>query len=120
MTKAADAQVVPADAQPVPAGTVVRGDGPIKHVFYIVRENRTYDQVLGSDPRGDGDPNLELFDDNGVAGPTGGITPNAHALARTFPLLDHFYADSEGSVDGHIITPRSIAHDYVQKSPAMN
>jgi YVTN family beta-propeller protein len=120
MTKAADAQVVPADAQQAPGGTVVRGDGPIKHVFYIVRENRTYDQVLGSDPRGDGDPSLELFDDNGVAGPTGGITPNAHALARTFPLLDHFYADSEVSVDGHIITAGSIANDYVQKSTAMN
>ena len=59
----------------------------IKHVFYIVRENRTYDQIFGSDPRGDGDPQLELFDDNGVAGPAGGITPNAHALSQPVPAV---------------------------------
>src|SRR5258706_13508446 len=98
MRRAAGARVVPADAQPAPAGTVVRGDGPIKHVFYIVRENRTYDQVFGSDPRGDGDPNLELFDDNGVAGPTVGVSPHPQPLARTFPLLAHFYAYFELSV----------------------
>jgi hypothetical protein len=99
------------------------GGGPsrqIKHVFYIVRENRTYDQVFGSDPRGDGDSALELFDDNGVAGPTGGITPNAHALARMFPLIDHFYADSEVSVDGHLITSGGYATDYVQRATAAN
>jgi DNA-binding beta-propeller fold protein YncE len=120
MTKAAEAQAVPANAQPAPAGTPVRKDGPIKHVFYVVRENRTYDQVFGSERRGDGDARLELFDDNGVAGPTGGVTPNAHALARKFPLLDHVYADSEVSVDGHIITAGSLANDYVQKSTAQN
>jgi hypothetical protein len=98
----------------------VRAGGPIKHVFVIVRENRTYDQVFGTDPRGDGDPALELFDDNGVSGPTGGITPNAHALTRSFPLLDHVYSDSEVSVDGHLITTGSIANDYVQKATAQN
>ena len=51
--------------------------GKIKHVFYIVRENRTYDQILGDEPRGDGDPKLELFGEE--------ITPNAHALARALP-----------------------------------
>ena len=55
-------------------------------------------------------PQLELFDDNGVSGPTGGITPNAHALARQFPLLDHFYEDSEVSVDGHLITAGAVRH----------
>jgi len=95
-TAGADAEVHPANAQSPPAGTPVVGPsgGPssqIKHVFYIVKENRTYDQVFGSDSRGDGSAALELFDDNGVSGPTGGVTPNAHALTRTFPLLDHFY-----------------------------
>jgi len=125
MTPAADAQAGPAHPQAPPAGSPVVGPGggpsaQIKHVFYIVRENRTYDQVFGSDPRGDGAPGLELFDDNGVRGPTGGITPNAHRLARTFPLLDHFYADSEVSVDGHVITAGAYATDYVQKALAAN
>ena len=89
-------------------------------MFYIVRENRTYDQIFGSDPRGDGKTQLELFDGNGVSGPTGGITPNAHALAQRFPLLDHFYEDSEVSVDGHLITTGAYATDYVQKATAAN
>ncbi len=121
MLKAAEDQAVPTNhVDTPPAGTPVRSGGPIKHVFYIVRENRTYDQIFGSDPRGDGDPKLQIFDDNGVKGPTGGITPNAHALARTFPLLDHVYADSEVSVDGHLITGMSLANDYVQKGTAQN
>jgi len=124
-TSLADAEVHPENAETAPAGTPVVGPdgGPsqrIKHVFYIVKENRTYDQLFGSDPRGDGDPALELFDDNGVPGPTGGITPNAHALTRKFPLIDHFYADSEVSVDGHLITTGGYATDYVQKALANN
>jgi hypothetical protein len=55
-----------------------------------------------------------------VPGPTGGITPNAHALTREFPLIDHFYADSEVSVDGHLITTGGYATDYVQKALANN
>jgi YVTN family beta-propeller protein len=122
---AADRQVLPANSQAHPPGSPVPAadQGPSKqitHAFYIVRENRTYDQVLGSDPRGDGDPKLELFGDNGASGPTGGITPNAHALTRMFPLLDHFYMDSEVSVDGHLITTGGVATDYVQKATAAN
>ena len=117
---AASQQAVPTNAGDPPAGTPVRKGGPIKHVFLIVRENRTYDQVFGSDPRGDGDPARQLFDDNGVAGPTGGITPNAHALTRRFPLLDHVYSNSEVSVDGHLITAGSFANDYVQQATAQN
>ncbi len=121
----ADAQLTPEDSEAPPAGTPVEApDGgaskQIKHVFYIVKENRTYDQLFGTDARGDGDPALELFDDNGVPGPTGGITPNAHALTRKFPLIDHFYADSEVSVDGHLITSGGYATDYVQKALAAN
>ena len=107
---------VPSNWEPPPADTPLKPGGPIKHVFYVVRENRTYDQVFGTDPRGDGDPRLELFDDNGVPGATGGVTPNAHALVKRFPLLDHVYSDAEVSVDGHVITSGSIAIDYVQRS----
>ena len=127
LTRDADAQVVPANAQNRPPGNPVPapGSGPssqIRHVFYIVRENRTYDQVFGRDPRGDGDPSLELFGDNvpGTPDATQGITPNAHALSRAFPLLDHLYANSEVSVDGHLITAGSIATDYVQKATQAN
>jgi YVTN family beta-propeller protein len=125
MTSIADKAVAPYNHELRPAGSPIpaAGTGPsaqIKHVFYIVRENRTYDQMLGSDRRGDGDPSLELFDDNGVSGPTGGVTPNEHTLVHTFPLLDHFYMDSEVSVDGHIITTGGYATDYVQKATASN
>jgi YVTN family beta-propeller protein len=117
LTRRADAQAAPADARAeAPYGSPLVPGGPIRHVFYVVRENRTYDQIFGTDPRGDGDPQLELFDDNGVAGPTGGVTPNAHALARRFPLLDHFYSDSEVSVDGHLITSGGVAIDYAQRA----
>jgi YVTN family beta-propeller protein len=72
---------------------------PIKHVLYIIKENRTYDQVLGDlktasgKPLGNGDPELCLFGED--------VTPNHHALAREFVTLDNFYADGEVSVDGH-------------------
>jgi YVTN family beta-propeller protein len=65
----------------------------IKHVFLIVRENRTYDQVLGDVPAGNGDPSLAVFG--------GKDTPNAHALIQRFPLLDNFYDPSRQSADGH-------------------
>jgi YVTN family beta-propeller protein len=65
----------------------------IKHVFLIVRENRTYDQVLGDVAAGNGDPSLAVFG--------GKDTPNAHALVQRFPLLDNFYDPSRQSADGH-------------------
>lgn len=114
------AQLTPANHVAAPAATPLQAaDGSastqIKYVFYIVKENRTYDQLFGTDPRGDGDPTLEIFDDNGASGPTAGITPNAHALTRQFMLLDQFYEDSEVSVDGHLITAGAYAIDYMQK-----
>jgi len=107
-TLVATRQVFPIDFRTAPAGTPLRPGGPIKHVFYIVRENRTYDQVLGDDPRGDGDPELTLFGKR--------ITPNIHALVQRFPLLDHVYADSEASIDGHFWTSAAAVSDYVQKN----
>lgn len=114
------AQILPANTVPPPAATPLQGPdgGPsqqIKYVFLVVRENRTYDQIFGTDPRGEGAANLEVFDDNGVSGPTGGMTPNAHALSRMFSLLDNFYEDSEVSKDGHLITTGAYAIDYMQR-----
>src|SRR5262249_11251471 len=79
----------------------------IRYVLYIVKENRTYDQVLGDLPQGDGDPSLVLF---GRA-----VTPNHHALAETFVLLDNCYADAEVSADGHNWSMAAVATDYTQK-----
>jgi hypothetical protein len=108
LTPISDRQVVPADARTAPADTPIRTGGPIKHVFYVVRENRTYDQVLGDDARGDGDPGLTLFGNS--------ITPNLHALVQRFPLLDHVYANSEASIDGHYWTAAGAVSDYVTKN----
>jgi DNA-binding beta-propeller fold protein YncE len=108
LTPIASRQIRPVNGKRPPAGTPIRNGGPIEHVFYIVRENRTYDQVLGDDERGDGDPKLTLFPER--------ITPNAHALARRFPLLDHVYANSEASIDGHFWTSAAAVSDYVVKN----
>ncbi len=95
-----------------PAGNPVPqkvGDpSPIKHIFYIIKENRTYDQVLGDMPEGNGDPNLVLFGEN--------ITPNQHAIAREFVLLDNFYVNGEVSADGHNWTMGAYATDYLEKT----
>src|SRR3954464_9297975 len=109
LTTTADRQIVPTDtvAKP-PSDTPLREGGPIKHVFYIVRENRTYDQVLGDLGRGDGDPKLAIFGAQ--------VTPNAHALAGRFPLVDHVYANSEASIDGHFWTSAAKTSDYVHKA----
>jgi DNA-binding beta-propeller fold protein YncE len=106
LTQRADKELIPSNFKPAPPNSpIVPGKaGPsdkIKYLFYVVRENRTYDQIFGSEPRGRGDPRLELFDDNGVAGPAGGVTPNAHALSRQFSLLDGVFANSEESTTGH-------------------
>jgi DNA-binding beta-propeller fold protein YncE len=112
LTRRADAQLVPVSRKGPPRATPLRPNGPIKHVFYIVRENRTYDQVLGDDPRGDGAPSYALFGKQ--------VTPNIHALVRRFPLLDHLYADSEASIDGHYWTAAADVSDYVHRTWRQN
>jgi hypothetical protein len=72
----------------------------IQHVFLIVRENRTYDQVLGDVAAGNGDPSLAVFGDGAAAGGIP-VTPNAHKWVKRFPLLDNFYDPSRQSADGH-------------------
>ena len=108
LTPRASQQIVPSNSEPPPADTPIKANGPIKHVFYIVKENRSYDQLLGDDSRGDGDPSLTLFGEK--------ITPNLHALVKRFPLLDHVYANSEASIDGHFWTSAAGVSDYVVKN----
>lgn len=81
---------------------------PIKHVFYIIKENRTYDQVLGDLKEGNGDSTLTLFGKK--------ITPNQHALALNYVLLDNFYVDAEVSADGHNWSTAAYATDVVEKT----
>ena len=123
---------IPENAALPPANTPLMSStgGPsdkIKYVFYIVKENRTYDQIFGSDKRGNGDTQLQVLEDNCGAANTQfmgvdrthhgcGTTPNAHAISRQFVLLDNFYEDSEVSVDGHVITAGAYATNYSLKS----
>jgi YVTN family beta-propeller protein len=81
---------------------------PIHHVLYIIKENRTYDQVLGDEPRGDGDSRLAIFGRK--------VTPNHHALAETFVLLDNLFCDGEVSEDGHSWSNSAYATDYNEKT----
>lgn len=86
----------------------VGDSSPIKYVFYILKENRTYDQVLSDMPGGNGDTSLLLFGQN--------ITPNHHLLAKEFVLLDNFYVDGEVSADGHNWSMGGYANDYLEKN----
>ena len=97
----------PGEAPPHAVPRRVGDPSLVRHVVYIIKENRTYDQVLGDLPQGDGDPGLVLFGR--------GVTPNHHALAETFVLFDNCYADAEVSADGHSWTTAAVATDYVQK-----
>ncbi len=93
----------PGNAVPAKVGL----PSPIKHCIYIIKENRTYDQVLGDVRAGNGDASLCLFPER--------VTPNEHAIARQFVLLDNFYVDGEVSAQGHEWSTAAYATDYVQK-----
>jgi hypothetical protein len=80
---------------------------PIQHVIYIVKENRTYDQVFGKLGKGNGDPSLTLFDESAA--------PNHYKLAREFVLFDNFYVNADVSADGHNWAMAGIAPDYAQR-----
>ena len=95
-------------AKPVAVPLHLGDPSTIKHVFVIVKENRTYDQVLGDDPRGNGSAALAQF-----GGP---ITPNFHALAKQFPLIDNLYSDGTLSADGHNWLTQAFVNDYIEKS----
>jgi YVTN family beta-propeller protein len=95
----------------------------IKHVFVIIRENRTYDQILGDVVGGNGDPSLAVFGDNSSYVAPGSVdfpvvTPNAHGIVQRFPLLDNFYDPSRQSADGHNWITQAMApySDDIQSS----
>jgi DNA-binding beta-propeller fold protein YncE len=90
---------------PIPSR--VGGPSPVRYVFYVIRENRTYDQILGDLPQGNGQPKLTLFGSD--------VTPNAHALATGFALFDNFYVDADVSYNGHAFSTAAYANDFVQK-----
>lgn len=92
----------------IPVPPFKTGDNsPVKYVFYIIKENRTYDQIFGDMEIGNGDPDYCYFPEE--------VTPNHHALARTFSLFDNFYHNAEVSSDGHFWSTSAYATDYVEK-----
>jgi len=105
----ATAGAIPAD-NPVPSHP--GQTSPIKFCIYVIKENRTYDQVLGDLPQGNGDPKLCLFPAN--------VTPNHHKLATDFVLLDNFYVDATVSADGHEWSMGAYASDFVEKTWPLN
>jgi DNA-binding beta-propeller fold protein YncE len=84
------------------------GKNPIKHVIYVIKENRTFDQILGDLKVGDGDPSLTMYGAD--------ITPNEHKLALQFGVLDNFYDSGEVSGDGHLWSTAAITSDYNEKT----
>ncbi|MGN6492600.1 MAG: bifunctional YncE family protein/alkaline phosphatase family protein [Agriterribacter sp.] len=102
--KELNAQGEPGNPVPMKVGD----PSPVKYVFYIIKENRTYDQVLGDMQEGNGDTSLCLFGER--------ITPNQHKIARDFVLLDNFYVDAEVSADGHNWSMGAYANDYLEKT----
>jgi YVTN family beta-propeller protein len=105
-TKTKETDADGAKGNPIP---MKLGDkSPIKYVFYVIKENRTYDQVLGDVKKGNGDENLCLFGEK--------ITPNQHKLVNDFVLLDNFYVDAEVSADGHNWSMGAYSTDYLEKT----
>jgi DNA-binding beta-propeller fold protein YncE len=88
--------------------TFASGENRIKHVIYVLKENRTYDQILGDLKVGNGDPSLNMYGED--------ITPNEHKLALQFGVLDNFYDSGEVSGDGHLWSTAAITSDYNEKT----
>jgi YVTN family beta-propeller protein len=94
--------------KPVPVPARHGEPSVFKHVIYVIKENRTYDQLLGDMPEGNGDPKLTIFGEE--------VTPNHHALARQFTLFDNFYCSGVLSADGHTWVNEAYVGDYLEKS----
>ncbi|HLO80114.1 MAG TPA: bifunctional YncE family protein/alkaline phosphatase family protein, partial [Chitinophagaceae bacterium] len=97
-----------ADVAPVPVPERIGEPSVFKHVVYIIKENKTYDQVFGDLPQGRGDSSLCVFGE--------GITPNMHALARQYGWMDNYYASGKSSAEGHQWSNAAIVSDYVEKN----
>ncbi len=97
-----------AGATPVPVPWRFGEPSVFEHVIYVIKENRSYDQILGDMKEGDGDPNLTLFGED--------VTPNQHALARQFTLLDNFYCSGALSATGHQWVSEAYCADYLEKA----
>jgi DNA-binding beta-propeller fold protein YncE len=96
------------DAKPLPLPERHGEPSVFKHVLYIIKENRTYDQVFGDMKEGNGDPNLVVFGEE--------VTPNQHALARQFTLFDNFYCSGVLSADGHCWISQAYVTDYLERA----
>jgi len=96
------------NVDPVPVPLRIGEPSVFKHVVYIIKENRTYDQILGDHPAGDGDPSLCIFGKE--------VTPNTHKLCDDFLLMDNFYVSGKSSAEGHQWTDMAIVTDYVEKN----
>jgi YVTN family beta-propeller protein len=96
------------NAKPVPVPARIGEPSVFKHVVYIIKENRTYDQILGDVAAGDGDASLCVFGKE--------VTPNTHKLIDDFLLLDNFYVSGKSSAEGHQWTDMAIVTDYVEKN----
>ncbi len=81
---------------------------PIRHVIYVIKENRTYDQFFGDLKPGNGDPELTMYGES--------VTPNQHALARQFGIIDNFYCSGNVSGDGHVWSTAAISSDYTERT----
>jgi YVTN family beta-propeller protein len=106
-----DTATVLANNGPMSSGAAMPADlpvGKIRHIIYIIKENRTYDQILGDMPAGNGDPSLTLFGKD--------VTPNQHSLAARFVLLDNFYDCGEVSGDGWPWSTQGIASEFIEKN----
>lgn len=96
------------NARPVPVPERIGEPSVFKHVLYIIKENRTYDQVLGDMPEGRGMASLCVFGDS--------VTPNQHRLAREYLLMDNYYASGKSSAEGHHWVDAAMVTDYTEKS----
>ncbi len=93
---------------PVPVPRRVGEPSVFKHVVYVLKENKTYDQIFGDMPEGNGEPSLCVFPEL--------VTPNHHALARQYVLLDNYYCNGVNSSDGHAWSTEANVTDYLEKS----
>jgi YVTN family beta-propeller protein len=96
------------DARPVPVPLRHGEPSVFKHVIYVIKENRTYDQVFGDIKEGNGEPKLVMFGE--------AVTPNHHALARQFTLFDNFYCSGVLSADGHTWVNEAYVSDYLERA----